>query len=111
MSLINIPDPNTTEGKQAIVSSQIRNMTAQSFQQLKRTSLAIRALIFENPLGLLPQQVCDALGTDAGSLWALAQAIASLLNGIIPGTISLDLPNGLVLTVNQDGTVTISVTP
>ncbi len=109
MALINLPDPNTTEGKQSIVANQIRAQVTQSFTGLKRVSDAIAALVFSNSLGLTPQQVCDAIGSDAGSLVGLSQAVGAILNGQKPGTVNLDPPAGLTVTVNQDGTVTIGV--
>lgn len=66
------------------------------------------ALIWQNPYGLTPQQVFDALGTKAGLLLALSQQIVPLLEAADAEELPVLRPEGVVITVNQDGTVTLS---
>lgn len=66
-------------------------------------------LIWRNPFGLEPQAVFDLLGTNAGPLLALKAAVLPLLDAAFPGEVVDRLkPDGVTLTVNDDGTVTVS---
>ena len=64
-------------------------------------------LVWNNPTGATPQQVCDALGTQAGAVFAAAQGLALLLEqvtGVLPAT----TPANWSAVVNADGTVTVT---
>lgn len=63
--------------------------------------------IYANPTKATPQQVCDNLGTSAGSLFAAAQALATTI-GTATGTTPAVPPAGWTAVINQDGTVTLT---
>jgi hypothetical protein len=67
----------------------------------------LMATVWANPRGLTAQQVCDSLGTDAGTLFQAAAIAAQLIllgNSSAPLT---TVPTGATITINADGTVTI----
>lgn len=110
MSLLN-PEPvePTLEEKQAQVADRIKRMAATGFRQLSQIQAQGIQTVWNNPRGLTPQQVCDALGTDAGLIFqmhgqltdaAVAMATADGLE-YTPA-----LPTN-AFTVNEDGTVTV----
>ena len=57
---------------------------------------------------MTPQQVCDGLGTDAASLFALAAGYTPALLTLAPNSVPAGIPAGKVVTPHEDGTVTIS---
>lgn len=63
-------------------------------------------LVWNNPQGLTPQQVCNALGNQAGALFTSAAALAAWANAIQSNAITQAPPKAF--TINGDGTVTIS---
>ena len=56
---------------------------------------------------ITPQQVCDALGDRAVSLFALANQYGPALLVIAPDSVPAGIPAGKVVTPHEDGTVTI----
>jgi hypothetical protein len=63
---------------------------------------------WNNSDGLTPQEGFDALGTDSVQLLAISDGIQQLINSIVPGTFDYHVPTGLIMTINQDGTITIT---
>lgn len=59
---------------------------------------------------LTPQEVSDALGTDAYSLFLYGNAMSTLIMTVNPSETRLKVPKN-AFTINQDGTVTISDQP
>lgn len=59
---------------------------------------------------LTPQEICDALGTDAESLFDSGSQLATFILTIKPTETRLKLPE-FVSVHNADGTVTITETP
>jgi hypothetical protein len=55
---------------------------------------------------LTPQQVLDGFSTDAGELFRLAGILQTAINSAHAGTVSTTTP--ATVTVNSDGTVTLS---
>lgn len=68
--------------------------------------------VWNNPLGLTPQQVCDALGTKAGNLFIIAGYTQLMLSHVNPTGIGtmVSVPAGYAATINADNTVTITYT-
>lgn len=67
-------------------------------------------LVWENPYGLTPQEVFTALGENAGAMVAVSNATIAYINALAPEEkhIASKKPAETVLTVNEDGTVTLS---
>lgn len=91
------------------VANRIRGMSANTFEQLAHTQKRGIDLVWHNPRGLTPQEVCDGLGTDAGSVFRLHSELTKTLVTVA----TLDgvdytpaLPTN-AYQVNDDGTVTI----
>ncbi len=68
--------------------------------------------VWRNADGLTPQQVCDALGTKAGSLFVIAGTMQRALYDIDPAGIGamVGVPPGYSATIQADGTVAITYT-
>lgn len=96
----------TTEDKQALIKIQIRATLDGAIRNNSGMFTNLMKMFFQTS-GLTPQQVCDALGSDAASILQAGHLLAQAVNILKPGTLSLDFPNGLEVTPNQDGTVTI----
>lgn len=112
MALIRIYDLTTLDGKKEEVSDSISAAMTATVRTLITQSRGISQLVFANPRGLTPQQVCDAMGRNAASILITGQGIAQIVNSLRPNTIDISPPltaGGLTQTVvpNQDGTVTI----
>jgi hypothetical protein len=89
----------------------LRDATTGCFQQARSAFLNIDRLVWQNPWGLTPQQAFDALGTRAGSLVTYQTRLATFINQNTPGTandVATIKPAGVTITVNGDGTVTLS---
>ncbi len=69
--------------------------------------------VWHNTDGLTPQQVCDALGTRAGSLFVIAGTMTNALYQIDPAGLGamVNMPVGYAATIHADGTVTLTYTP
>jgi len=66
-------------------------------------------LVWHNAYGLTPQQVLDALGTDAAELFAISNTIIPILNQAADAEhqITSVVPDGTTYTLNADGTITL----
>lgn len=67
-------------------------------------------IIWDNPHGYTPQEVFDALGTQAGMTVSAASMVRQQLEYLRPGSTahSVSLMEGYTLSINDDGTVTVS---
>lgn len=114
MGILDLPpsqDPTTLENKKQRTALVIRNSVLMLFAQMKNGYEQNHTQVWENPDGLTPQQVCDALGSDAVELFTLASVLANTVNHAKPDTITGSVPDGVTATPNEDGTVTISEAP
>jgi hypothetical protein len=74
----------------------------------------LQRLLWQNPYGLTPQEVAAALGSKAKALMTMMAAATTLITTLranmkVPGPEPLVLkPEGVTVTVNADGTVTIA---
>jgi hypothetical protein len=103
MSLLN--DPTIEQQTVALLKDAVvgtLNFLKNSFDNAQR-------LVWQNG-SLSPQEVFDALGTDAGELVALSAALAAFINSVAPENkqVASLKPADVTLTVNEDGTVTLS---
>lgn len=106
MSLINVNAPAvTTAEKQSAAAVEIKGVCSQMLNLNTNSFTRIFNIVWNNRNGLTPQQVCDALATDAGSLFALAGGLQAVINTAQAGSLTLTPPKAV--TVNSDGTVTI----
>jgi hypothetical protein len=99
----------TLEEKKLKVSRLLKNTAQQQYTQLCQMQKSGIKYLWNNPDGLTPQEVCDAVGTD-GALYIMAHgALTScIISAASASNISPDisLPTN-AFTVNPDGTVTV----
>ena len=106
MSIIQTTQPTlTTEQKQQQAALRIQNEATILFQRMGQTHSQIMQIVFQNQQGLTPQQVLDAVGTNAAELLTLAGSLVTLVNTAVPSTLPTTFP--YALTANGDGTVTV----
>jgi hypothetical protein len=108
MALISLPTaPNLSDvpTAQAYYAKQISGILNRQLPMIVSNFNQIHNMVWNNKY-LTPQQVCDALGTNAGELFTIAHAIISLVNSIVPNTLPVTTP--MTVTINQDGSVTLS---
>jgi hypothetical protein len=98
---------DTLEGKKLSAAAQISKQITATLRSLIGQSRGISQQVFNNPQGLTPQQVCDAMGTDASKVLAAGQAASDMVNALRPNTMQIQIPAGFSVQPNQDGTVTI----
>lgn len=112
-SVLSPSQDTSLEAKQTRAAARIKSLTSQNYQQLLRAQKSGIDLVWRNSEGLTPQQVCDALGTSAGKIFAIHGTITDALvaaqtaDGV---AVNVALPTN-AFTVNQDGTVTVSSEP
>lgn len=54
-----------------------------------------------------PQEICDALGTQATRLYLNSKVTQEYIKTIYPDYVPLEMPEGVQVVFNEDGTVTI----
>lgn len=81
--------------------------------QLLTNFRALYNEVWHNADGLTPQQVCDALGVRASSLFVIAGTMSNALYQIDPAGLGamVNVPAGYAATLHADGTVTLTFTP
>ena len=106
MALIVPPTPigKDVPTQQALLKQVVQNAMTGQFTQLNAGMLRIFKTLWQHPI-LTPQQAFDAFGTDAVELFVIADAVAALLNSVVPN--SCDLTPPVAVTRNNDGTVTL----
>lgn len=110
MGLLDLPpsqDPTTLENKKQRTALAIRNSVQMLFAQMVNNYTQNHTLVWANPDGLTPQEVCDSLGGNATQLFGLASVLVDTVNHAAPGTLTAGVPDGVTVTPNQDGTVKI----
>ena len=99
------PRELTKEDKQEITKGQIEKDAYDAFKTLTETYNKIYNRVWENHLGLTPQEVFDALGPQGAELFQLSALLVQTVNTAQPGTIKPAQP--YEFTINGDGTVTV----
>ena len=102
-------DEMSLEEKQKLVAKRIKDAVTNNFNQLKSTHESLVKLVFDNRFGLTPQQVFDSLGTEAGKLVALSQALMTFMSSVSGEEVTFTPP--VSYTVNEDGTITVNEEP
>lgn len=77
----------TTQEKQEITAQQIERMISELFQNMKVVYVNGQKQIYNNPLGLTPEEVIAGFGERAPELFRLAMLLKDCLNIAVPGTI------------------------
>ena len=95
----------TIEQKQQRAARRIKQMATELFSGMGDTYQGIREIVWQNPQGLTPQQVFDALGTEGAELFQLSSLLVQTVNAAKPDTLDGSQPYNF--TVNDDGTVTV----
>lgn len=94
------------EATQKVVDAlRIKSVCAGTLASLVANYKSGFNIVWHNPK-LTPQQVFDALGTDAGQFLSMAQDLATLILKYAPATVLPAAPKAM--TVNPDGTVTVA---
>ena len=115
MSILTLPDSETAAQKAA---TEIRALITQTLGVAIANLRRMHTLIYENADGATPQQVFDAFGADAVNMRtaktakvtmisAIAVANGETIDDLIAST-DYDVPAGMTVTNNGDGTVTVS---
>ena len=96
--------------RQARASARLGQRMVGGEAQLLANFRALYNEVWHNAEGLTPQQVCDALGTRAGSLFVIAGTMANALYQIDPVGLGamINVPAGYTATIHADGTVTLT---
>ena len=114
MSLLS--EQNTAPSLQEIqvnVARSIRGTALSNYRTLCQMQQQGINEVWRNNFGLTPQEVCDALGTDAASAFILhGKLTESIIAIATAGGVTPDIlaPTNN-FTLNEDGTVTILETP
>lgn len=99
------PRELTKEEKQEFTKTQIEKDAYEAFSTLTKTYEKIYKRVWENHLGLTPQEVFDSLGPQGAELFQLSALLVQTVNTAQPGAIQPAQP--YEFTINPDGTVTI----
>ena len=96
--------------RQARTATRLGRRMVTGETQLLRSFAALYQEVWQNPDGLTPQQVCDALGTRAGSLFVIAGTMANALYQIDPAGLGamVSPPAGYTMNPHDDGSVTLT---
>lgn len=112
MPIINPNQPSAPTPQERLQNRAVSfsNQLNQQYNQIITLATQVAEFVWRNPLGMTPQQVFDAFGTNAGDLVKISQAYTILIQtytGVAPQI----TPPGFKVTVNNDGTVTVGTTP
>lgn len=77
----------TTAEKQDITTQQMERMISELFHQMKLVYISGQKQVYNNPLGLTPEEVIVGFGDRAPELVRLATLLKDCLNIAVPGTI------------------------
>lgn len=105
MSLYKVYADDKTGKKQKVLDQLDRNLSS-AIDYAKAQKTANYRLVFSNPDGLTPQEVFDALGTDAVKFLTLSTQMLAVIRAVDPSYTPPVVAQ--TLTPNQDGTVTVS---
>jgi hypothetical protein len=102
---------NPTRTPAQVAAQQILHIAKQQYLLLSRNGIQAYNLIWKNRIAT-PQEVVAALGTNAATVFGLADLYASTvqnaakLDGSTPPSLPA-VPSGYTVTINKDGTVTL----
>ena len=100
---------DSLQARQARTAGRLSRHMVSGETQLLHSFAGMYQEVWQNADGLTPQQVCDALGTKAGSLFVIAGTMANALYTIDPAGVGtmVGVPAGYAVTIHADGTVTL----
>ena len=104
MSILNNIGENSISNQ---VANRIKNHTRQTFQNMVNSFNEGSKTFWQNPRGLTPTQIAEALGTDAKEVFELHYALGQLIANVKPEAIAEGLSLIGQFTMNEDGTVTV----
>lgn len=108
MALIDNPaDDLTLTQRQAKTTHQIKTIASNFFQYSVNIYGNLFELFWNNPNGLTPQEVADALGAEAADLFISGNRLKDFINETKENSINYNAPN--YFTINPDGTVEIGL--
>ena len=91
----------------ARVANQLINMTIRSYQQMVDSFNRGAIMFWKNPQGLTPDEIAEALGTNAQEVFALHYKLGQLIGSVKPEAIAEGVSLIGEFTYNEDGSVTI----
>jgi hypothetical protein len=97
----------STAEKQVKVKTLISQRLSQAFQMLDGTLWKLAQTVWDNPEGLTPQEVLDAVGSDSAALFQVSSLVSQLVavaSGSEPAAV---MPLGWTYQINEDGTVSV----
>lgn len=86
----------------------IRHAARMAHDVVRNSIETIRGLVWENPHGLKPQDVMNALGKDAGELEKYLPPLVACADTVSESKIASWVPTGKTVTVAEDGSVTVA---
>jgi len=89
------------------VANQLINMTVRSYQQMVDTFNRGSIIFWQNPQGLTPDEIAEALGTSAQEVFSLHYQLGQLIGGVKPEAITQGLSVVGQFTYNEDGSVNV----
>lgn len=89
-------------------NENLRNMAFATYRRAKGRYTSMLQDFWKDPTGLTPQQVSDALGTDAADLFHFVGNLRTFILAVNPSA-NIPVPSSFgTWTINGDGTVTIN---
>lgn len=92
------------------IANQLVNMTVRSYQQMVDSFNRGAIMFWKNPQGLTPDEIAEALGTNAQEVFSLHYKLGQLIGSVKPEAIAEGVSIIGEFVYNEDGTVNI-VTP
>lgn len=89
------------------VANQLINMTVRTYQQMVDAFNRGAIMFWQNPQGLSPDQISQALGPSAQEVFSLHYKLGQLIGEVKPEAIAEGLSIVGQFTYNEDGSVTV----
>jgi hypothetical protein len=107
MSILDNNTPGNLIPPATRVANQLVNMTVRSYQQMVDTFNRGSIMFWQNPQGLTPDEIAEALGTNAQEVFQLHYKLGQLIGGVKPEAIAEGLGVVGQFTYNEDGSVNV----
>ena len=91
--------------RQSRVAQNIRMQTFHFFTDVKKRYETLFNIVWNNPLGLTPQQALDGMGSNAVELFQYSDLLRTMLTQVDESYIPPQTPNKV--SINEDGTVIV----
>lgn len=89
------------------VANQLVNMTVRTYQQMVDSFNRGAIMFWQNPQGLTPDEIAEALGTNAQEVFGLHYKLGELIGSVKPEAIAEGVSVVGQFTYNEDGSVNI----